>query len=290
MDRKTCRLWQVHFEVSNPLENLPCPFEIVREVQTKPYYIDCAKREKLRGAQFSYTLSGEGRFKINDKVIPLLPGTAFLQNHFDARNAYYYPENGTEPWHFIWISFFSPAVENMVREITDRYGQIYQLPPESHLIRTLFSYENSESSLRFITPFEGMRLVMNILADLGEYAASEQNRQQTPSRLIRQVKEYMHSNLDKIISIESIAEEYAVSREHLSRLFYAQTGESPSAYLTKRRMEQACRLLISSELSCKEIAAMTGYESAASFSRTFKRLVKMTPGEIRTAGFIPKIR
>ena len=290
MDLKTCRIWQVHFEVSGLLESMPHPFELVREVQQKPYYIDCRYRKAQRGAQFSYTLSGEGRFKINDKVIPLLPGTAFLQNHSDIRNAYYYPENGKEPWHFIWISFISPTVEKMVKEITDKYGQIYQIPRTAHLIKTLFSYENSESSTRFVSPFEGMRLVTDILAGLGKYTTQGANNPHVPSHLIKQVQEYMHHNLDKIFSMDELATEYGVSREHLSRVFHEQIGEPPSTYLAKRRMEQACRLLISSNLSCKEIAAMTGYESAASFNRTFKRLVKMTPGELRTAGYLPQIR
>lgn len=290
MDFTTCRIWQVNFEVSGLLESLPYPSELVREVQQKPYYIDCRYRKSLRGAQFSYTLSGEGRFKIDDKVIPLLPGTAFLQNHSDTRNAYYYPEDGKEPWHFIWISFFSPAVEKMVKEITDKYGQIYHIPRDAHFIKTLFSYENSDNATRFISPFEGMRLVSDVLYGLGKYAVQEANGPHSPSRLIKQVQEYMHHNLDKIFSMDELAAEYGVSREHLSRVFHEQIGEPPSTYLTKRRMEQACRLLISSNLSCKEIAAMTGYESAASFNRTFKRLVKMTPGELRTAGYLPQIR
>jgi transcriptional regulator GlxA family with amidase domain len=181
-------------------------------------------------------------------------------------------------------------VEKMVKEITDKYGQIYQIPRNAHVIETLFSYENSESSTRFVSPFEGMRLVTDILAGLGEYAIQGANNPHIPSRLIKQVQEYMHHNLDKIFSMDELAAEYGVSREHLSRVFHEQIGEPPSIYLAKRRIEQACRLLISSNLSCKEIAAMTGYESAASFNRTFKRLVKMTPGELRAAGYFPQIR
>ena len=39
MDLKTCRLWQVHFEIVGKLDNLPYPGELVREVQNKSYYI-----------------------------------------------------------------------------------------------------------------------------------------------------------------------------------------------------------------------------------------------------------
>jgi len=289
MDLTTCRLWQVHFEIVGKLDSLPYPCELVREVQNKSYYIDSSKRPPLGGAQLSYTLSGEGRFKIGDKVIPMLPGMAFLQNHHDLRNAYYYPENGTEPWHFIWISFLSLNVEKMVKEITDTYGQIYHIPRESNLIKTLFRYEKSGSSLRFMSPFEGARLVMDILTNLENYTSSEKNIKKAPTRLIKHVQEYIHNNIDKTINIEDVAEEFSISREHLSRVFKEQLNESPSSYLSKCRIRQACRLLISSNLSCKEISARVGYDSAVSFNRTFKRVAKMTPGEVRTMGYSPQI-
>lgn len=285
----TCRLWEVHFEIVGKLGSLPYPQEVVREVQGKSYYIDCARRHNFGGGQLVYTLSGEGRFKIGSKIVPLFPGMAFLQNHNDARNAYYYPENGTEPWHFIWISFFSSNVEAMVKDITHTYGQIYHIPRDAHLVKTLFSYEHNGSSVKFISPFEGASLVMDVLTDLGNYASPEDNKN-VPAHLVKRAQEYIHGNIDEIISIEEVAGECGVSREHLSRVFKEQLGESPSSYLGKRRMEQACRLLISTNLSCKEIAARVGYDSAVSFNRTFKRLVKMTPGELRIAGYSPQIR
>ncbi len=289
MNFATCRLWQVHFEIVGKLDDLPYPGELVREQQNKPYHIDCKKRYDHRGGQLSYTLSGEGRFKIGDKVIPMLPGMAFLQKHNDARNAYYYPENGTEPWHFIWISFYSPTVEKMVKTITDNYGQIYHLPQESSLVRTLFDYENDHDSLRFISPFEGARLITDILMDLGNYVLPEENRKRLPVRLIKHAQEYIHNNMYKAMNVEDIAAECGVSREHLSRVFKEQLNESPLNYLNKRRIRHACRLLVSSNLSCKEIAGRVGFDSAVSFNRAFKRLTRLTPGEVRGSGYSPQI-
>ena len=286
---QTCRLWQVHFEIVGKLDNLPYPGELVREVQQKPYYIDCKKRYDHQGGQLSYTLSGEGRFKVGDKVIPLLPGMAFLQKHNDVRNAYYYPENGTEPWHFIWISFYSPTVETIIKDIIDTYGQVYHIPREASLVKTLFDYENDQDSLRFMSSFEGARLVMDILTGLGNYVQTGESRKKVPVRLVKHAQEYIHNNMDKAINVEDIAAECGVSREHLSRVFREQVNESPLNYLNKRRIRQACRLLVSSNLSCKEIALRMGFDSAVSFNRTFKRLTKTTPGEVRSLGYSPQI-
>ncbi|MDD5698852.1 MAG: AraC family transcriptional regulator [Victivallaceae bacterium] len=287
----TCRLWEVHFEITGRLDSLPYPGEIVREVQKKPsYYIDCGKRGGLAGAQFVYTLTGEGRFKIGDKVISLFPGTAFLQNHGNPRNAYYYPKGGIRPWHFIWISFFSPTVERMIEEITAAYGQIYYIPRDAELIKMLFSYEQPRNTPRFISPLEGTRLVMEVLMELGNYLPAAENHRRVSPGLIRRVQEYIHNHLGTTLTVEAVAREYGVSREHLSRIFREQLGQTPSEYLIKCRVERACRLLISTDLSCKEIAAMVGYDNSVSFSRAFKRVVQMTPGELRRAGYSPQIR
>ena len=157
------------------------------------------------------------------------------------------------------------------------------------MIKTLFSYEKSDNSLCFISPFEGTRLVMDILTDLGNYTSFKKNIEKAPTRLIKHAQEYIHNNLDKMIKIKDIAKECEVSREHLSRVFKEQLNESLSNYLSKRRIKRACRLLVSSNLSCKEIAARVGCNSAVSFNRIFKRVVKMTPGDVRSSGYSPQI-
>ena len=290
MDIKKVRIWETHFETIGKMNNMPYPGEVVREVERKGYSIDCKGRKGFLGSQLQYTLSGEGVFQKNDEVIRMKPGMAFLQNHNDNSNMYYYPEDGVEPWHFIWISFLSPTVEKMVDDITTKYGQVFHIPIESHLVKTLFSYQNPKRRIRFISAFEGAHLVMDILTELGKYTSPGIDTVKTPDRMVLRAQEYIHNNLDKVISIEDVATECGVSREHFSRIFKEQLDESPSAYLIRSRIEQAIRLLISTNLSCKEIASMVGYDNAVSFNRTFKRLVKMTPLELRIAGYSPQIR
>jgi AraC-like DNA-binding protein len=157
------------------------------------------------------------------------------------------------------------------------------------LVKTLFDYENDHDALRFVSSFEGARLVTDILMDLGNYVLPGENRQRLPVRLVKHAQEYIHNNMDKAINVEDIAAECGVSREHLSRVFREQVDESPLNYLNKRRIRQACRLLVASNLSCKEIALRVGYDSAVSFNRTFKRLTKTTPGEVRALGYSPQI-
>ncbi len=77
--------------------------------------------------------------------------------------------------------------------------------------------------------------------------------------------------------LDHVASELAVSRRLFTRLFREITGESWSSYLTKLRIDYACRLLAESSRSILTIAFETGYEDLSSFYRAFKRHRAMPP-------------
>jgi len=59
--------------------------------------------------------------------------------------------------------------------------------------------------------------------------------------------------------------------------------QGPLAYLTRWRMHREARLLCSDGLSVGEVAERVGYESAAAFSKAFKRVFDLAPGTYRHA-------
>jgi AraC family transcriptional regulator, alkane utilization regulator len=54
------------------------------------------------------------------------------------------------------------------------------------------------------------------------------------------------------------------------------------AYVTKWRMNVACRKLATSRTAIDQIATDVGYESHAAFNRAFKKLVGLPPAAWRT--------
>ena len=284
------RVWEVNFEIPARLPSLPYPGIVVEEVQRVPEYnIQGRTRKNMTGCQLSCTLEGEGVFRYKRQEYRLTPGMAFLHNHNDANTAYYYPANGKQPWRFIWLAFFSETVESIVREMVSRYGYIYRLPLDGGIVKKLKSYKNYRGTLQMLSPLEAARMVMDILTGLDKHIETEYV-ETAQSNLIRRVQEYIFENIGNDIGVDQIARSLGVSREHLSRIFRQQLNESPSEYLRKRKMELACKLLISTNLTCKEIAERIGYENSVSFNRAFKHLVKMPPGQLREIGYVPEIR
>ena len=73
-----------------------------------------------------------------------------------------------------------------------------------------------------------------------------------------------------------------VSQSHLRALFKKWLGESPRQFHTRYRIEQAARLLNEQQLSVSEVAYHLGFADMHHFSRTFKRVMGLSPGKYRS--------
>ncbi|MBQ8409118.1 MAG: AraC family transcriptional regulator [Clostridia bacterium] len=82
-------------------------------------------------------------------------------------------------------------------------------------------------------------------------------------------------------SIEEIASIYNVSANHFIRSFKQYVGQSPCAYRIAKRIELACEMLTSTDLSVERVAHAVGYVDALYFSRVFRSHMGCTPTEYR---------
>lgn len=103
------------------------------------------------------------------------------------------------------------------------------------------------------------------------------------TELIRQVRDYIAEHLDEELKRSDLAAMIYVHPDYLSHAFKDETGVSLSEYITRKRMDYALVLLEKTNRSISDIAARCGYASIAYFTKTFKRMMKMTPKEYRKA-------
>jgi AraC-like DNA-binding protein len=82
-------------------------------------------------------------------------------------------------------------------------------------------------------------------------------------------------------TIEQLSDRVGLSRSALHERFVHFIGQPPMQYLARWRMQLASKLLLQSNATVAAIAAETGYESEAAFSRAFKRIVGASPAAWR---------
>lgn len=91
----------------------------------------------------------------------------------------------------------------------------------------------------------------------------------------------MHEEPRAPWTLDNLSRRAAMGRTAFAERFNQVVGETPLRYLTLWRMQLARRLLAESDLSLEQIAERVGYQSAAAFSRVFKKTAGASPGAFR---------
>jgi AraC-like DNA-binding protein len=101
---------------------------------------------------------------------------------------------------------------------------------------------------------------------------------------IGQALAILHSHPHRPWTVTSLARRLAMSRSNFAARFRELVGEPPQRYFKRLRIHAAAARLRTSGDKLSAIAAAAGFESAAAFTRAFKRHTGQTPGEYRKFG------
>jgi AraC-like DNA-binding protein len=96
---------------------------------------------------------------------------------------------------------------------------------------------------------------------------------------------YIRKNIGSRLNIEQLASKACMSKDHYIRVFKQETGETPNAYITMRKMEKAELVLLTTDLPVKSIADLLGYDDYSYFNRIFRKNSGMTPLQYRASHF-----
>ncbi len=91
----------------------------------------------------------------------------------------------------------------------------------------------------------------------------------------------MHADISREWTVEELSSEIGLSRSAFAERFTRLIGSAPKQYLCGWRMQIAADKLRNSSLSLTQVAAETGYESDAAFSRAFKKAYGVAPAAWR---------
>lgn len=116
---------------------------------------------------------------------------------------------------------------------------------------------------------------------LAEYMAVLQVQVQKKDA-VSQAVEYLHANYQRAdISLQDVADAVCLSQSYLGAQFKESLGVSYVKYLTLLRIEEAKRLLRTTDLSISAISQKVGYPNVTNFYRHFQRLEGKTPTAYR---------
>ena len=93
---------------------------------------------------------------------------------------------------------------------------------------------------------------------------------------------YIDFNLNEDLSLNVIAEKYAVNASYLSKQFKKENEMNLTEYVNRKRLEASLKYLAATDLPIQNIAELVGIYDENYFSRLFKKYQQMTPSKYRS--------
>lgn len=164
-------------------------------------------------------------------------------------------------------------------ELCDR--TYIQAPALSRACRDLLSSDWDDPSQRLAASSAAETLLHHLLSDGTARRQDGAQRGGLAPAVRRRVRDYIDSHLDAPLTLEELAGVAALSTYHFARMFPVSFGETPHAWVQRRRVERVRQLLAVSDLDLAGIAQRTGFGNASHLSRCFRQLMGATPGAYR---------
>ena len=110
------------------------------------------------------------------------------------------------------------------------------------------------------------------------------NKETKNDRKIAQSIAFLSRHLKEPVKMTQLAGMANLSPSYFWALFKQKTGYAPIDFLISLRMNRACHLLNSTNMTVRQIAAILGYKDPLYFSRAFKSVNGVAPTSYRKAG------
>jgi len=195
-------------------------------------------------------------------------------------------------YHQIVVQFHEKFVQHIVVPF-DEYESIRVLLEKANMGLSFFGktkniVSNKLKSLKrenaFFSLIELME-ILYILANSNEYTVL--NSEDTSVRFILNDKvrmgtiyNYIHENFDKKPDVNEVAKNVHLSTSAFCRYFKKQTNITFTDFVNQYRISQAQRLLLQDH-NISEVCYSVGFESLSYFTKLFKRITGLAPGEFK---------
>ena len=229
-----------------------------------------------------YITSGRGFFQmeedryevVKDDVVIVNPHVAHLEH-----------SEGEQPLEYIVLAISDVEF----RTADNRYGLDSPVLPRGAKRRQSLRYcfqaildELSDQPEHYLLAIDNLLtwLLIQLSREVRLYGRDATEKVYSPQILI--AKQYLDNYYANRIDIDFLAQKTFLSKYHFIRQFKEEVGESPMSYLSRRRIREACSLLVYSDYSVTQICNMVGFDNPLYFSQSFKKAVGVSPTVYRT--------
>lgn len=243
------------------------------------YHFNWQQGRVLKEYQVNYITDGKGILESEGNHYPLRPGSILItrpgvwHRYKPLRQTgwkeQYIGFNGIMADQFFSHSFFlpnQPVINIGIREeILDTYLKIFDLVREE------------KPGFQQITS----GLIIKLMGYVFSFETQKEFAGKHIATVIEEVRFKMREQVDQILDMEKLAQDYHIGYSYFRKMFKSYTGVPPHQYHLELKIMRAKELLLSTEKSIKEISFELGFQSIHYFSRIFKSKTGLPPTSFR---------
>ena len=251
------------------------------------YRLDWTQGRILDEFQLIYISEGEGLLETKLNLEKVVAGEVFLLRPGVWHR--YRPAQHVG-WTEHWVGFDGPWASSIVNQAFEKQATPkFHITDERSVAASFHALQNvSEMGFPSLQPV----LAGHALALLGWlFAASQPTKrsEENSAKMQAAMAALAGDNADHI-HLPALAKSLNMSYSGFRRDFSQQFGVSPHQFRLHCKLTEARHLLRSTDLSVKEIGALTGFASEQYLCRLFKEHIGCTPGAFRRAFSIDDVR
>ena len=280
------KYWLIPQQSNHLLQVLNCGSNSFRQANDYPqhthpeeYLFNWEKGRRLQEYQLVFIARGGGVFETETTKLTTINGGTLLLLYPNKWHRYKpTPETG---WDEYWIGLQGDYSKTVFENI-ESFGHEYYCFDSFADLHDLFirlttlAYNDWQNSTPLL---EG--IASNIMGLIQYKLTCEHTKETEPANAVSKAILYMQDNLSHSLDMQHVARTSNIGYSLFRKRFKEITGFSPAQYLIVLRFTKARKLLKETNLSAKEIAFMTGFESEQYFNRLFKMKNALTPNRFR---------
>lgn len=191
-----------------------------------------------------------------------------------------YTSDPDNPWTIHWVHYTGPLAEEFRNYMgfsgTTRVRHLGRQPRLLVDFNGLLSVRQTGFRARgLIHAANRLRQLMAAIPLTADETSQEHKAE------LDTIHNFMREHLDERISLDQLADLAGLSPAHFATRYREQTGTSPIQHFLHLKVERACQMLDTTDLSFADISRRMGYDDAYYFSRLFKKVMGQSPRDYR---------
>ena len=259
-------------------------------------------RDQIKGPLSLFSnLAGSSNMTVEGRRILLPPGYFFLTNlhqHYTLEvGKQHGPATETFNIHFgedfsrrTLAVLFNPAgdFEDVGKDTTTFHN--FLIPIDASFSQKIEAIRTSGQDPQHeeVLLFELLELLVNhtrkLQADVGRVSLQKTSTRKEILRRLLIARDLIYSSPAGSPGLEEMAAAACMSKFHFLRLFREVFNETPVQFLRKVKVDRAKELLKLTEMPLAMVASAVGFPDSSTFSRVFRKVEGVYPGQFRKRG------